>query len=196
VRSQASQTKVPVCVGLVSHLIIVEADQARYNSKFLDSHLRPYTCTHAATNKDCEDLRFSSNACLFRHQREAHGMHNHGMHPYLCDFPDCERAKPGNGFPRRWNRRDHMKRVHGYDSDADSRTSRHGPVRKHKNKFSSVPMSRSSSARSLPYSKHRPDVIVHPTQMMYPPMEYPVPFIVDQNYMLDPCFVQYPGQEY
>lgn len=42
-------------------------------------------------------------------------MHNHGRNPYLCKFPGCERARPDTGFPRRWNQRDHMKRVHGWD---------------------------------------------------------------------------------
>lgn len=29
-------------------------------------------------------------------------------------FPGCERARKDNGFPRRWNQRDHMKRVHDW----------------------------------------------------------------------------------
>ncbi|EHY60356.1 hypothetical protein ABEF92_005880 [Exophiala dermatitidis] len=83
-----------------------------YN-KYLDSHLKPYKCRFA-DRPECEDARFSSNACLFRHEREAHGLHNHGLNPFLCKFPDCDRAREGNGFPRRWNQRDHMKRVHEY----------------------------------------------------------------------------------
>ncbi|KAJ5886976.1 uncharacterized protein N7473_009650 [Penicillium subrubescens] len=82
--------------------------------KYLDSHLKPYRCKHAS----CVDnmLRFSSNACLFRHEREAHGMHGHGECPHLCLFEGCERSVPGFGFPRRWNLHDHMKRVHDYVS--------------------------------------------------------------------------------
>ncbi|EXJ90859.1 hypothetical protein A1O1_03964 [Capronia coronata CBS 617.96] len=94
-----------------------------YN-KYLDSHLRPYRCKFA-DRPECEDARFSSNACLFRHEREAHGLHNHGLNPFLCKFPDCDRARDGNGFPRRWNQRDHMKRVHDYieeDSPRDRPT--------------------------------------------------------------------------
>lgn len=83
------------------------------NSKYLDSHLRPYRCKF--TDAECEEARFSSNACLFRHEREAHGLHNHGVNPFVCKFEDCDRARPGNGFPRRWNLRDHMKRVHEFD---------------------------------------------------------------------------------
>ncbi|PGH08340.1 hypothetical protein AJ79_06027 [Helicocarpus griseus UAMH5409] len=80
--------------------------------KYLDSHLKPYRCKVS----QCVDAHFSSNACLFRHEREAHGMHGHGENPHLCHFPTCERSVPGNGFPRRWNLHDHMKRVHDYTS--------------------------------------------------------------------------------
>lgn len=36
------------------------------------------------------------------------------MSPYICKFDGCERSVDGNGFPRRWNLNDHMKRVHDY----------------------------------------------------------------------------------
>ncbi|KAL8656509.1 MAG: hypothetical protein Q9210_000224 [Variospora velana] len=52
--------------------------------------------------------------------REAHGMHGHGDKPHLCTYQDCERAIVGNGFPRRWNLYDHMRRVHGYTGSASS----------------------------------------------------------------------------
>ena len=68
-------------------------------------------------------LQFSSNACLFRHEREAHGLHGHGDNPHLCFFEGCERAVPGNGFPRRWNLFDHMRRVHDYSSSEQQLTS-------------------------------------------------------------------------
>ncbi|KAI9742235.1 MAG: hypothetical protein M1818_004135 [Claussenomyces sp. TS43310] len=76
--------------------------------KFVDSHLKPYRCkVHA-----CENARFSSTACLLRHEREAHAMHGHGEKPFLCTSEGCDRGIPGNGFPRHWNLCDHMKRVH------------------------------------------------------------------------------------
>ncbi|KAI9669985.1 MAG: hypothetical protein M1831_007021 [Alyxoria varia] len=78
--------------------------------KYIDSHLKPWKCKVPG----CEDLRFSSTACRLRHEREAHGAHGHGMNPYLCLFAGCERAQPDNGFPRSWNRNDHMKRCHNY----------------------------------------------------------------------------------
>ncbi|KAI0393103.1 hypothetical protein F5Y17DRAFT_325429 [Xylariaceae sp. FL0594] len=76
--------------------------------KFVDSHLKPYRCKAEA----CENARFSSTACLLRHEREAHAMHGHGDKPYLCTYEGCERSTPGSGFPRQWNLRDHMRRVH------------------------------------------------------------------------------------
>ncbi|RDA92845.1 hypothetical protein CP533_2882 [Ophiocordyceps camponoti-saundersi (nom. inval.)] len=76
--------------------------------KFVDSHLKPYRCKA----ESCEGARFSSTACLLRHEREAHGLHGHGDKPFLCVYEGCERAVTGNGFPRQWNLRDHMKRVH------------------------------------------------------------------------------------
>ena len=85
-------------------------------SKHLDSHLKPYRCKLSS----CTSLAFSSTACLLRHEREAHGMHGHGDKPHLCTYTDCERSIPGNGFPRRWNLFDHMKRVHDYTGPASS----------------------------------------------------------------------------
>ena len=79
-------------------------------SKYVDSHLRPFRCKV----KSCVGVQFSSTACLLRHEREAHGMHGHGSKPHLCTYADCERSLPGNGFPRRYNLFDHMKRVHDY----------------------------------------------------------------------------------
>ncbi|PSR94400.1 hypothetical protein BD289DRAFT_480547 [Coniella lustricola] len=76
--------------------------------KFVDSHLKPYRCKM----ESCKELPFSSTACLLRHEREAHGMHGHGTKPYPCTFKGCDRAQPGNGFPRKWNLQDHMQRVH------------------------------------------------------------------------------------
>jgi hypothetical protein len=60
----------------------------------------------------CEASRFSSIACLLRHEREAHAMHGLGDKPYLCIYDGCDRGLAGNGFPRHWNLRDHMRRVH------------------------------------------------------------------------------------
>ncbi|KAJ6157609.1 hypothetical protein N7470_005201 [Penicillium chermesinum] len=93
----------------------------------------PYRCKVPA----CMDaqLRFSSNACLFRHEREAHGLHGHGDNPHLCLWEGCERSVPGYGFPRRWNLFDHMRRVHDYTTSerhSSPETSPTGPAPKKK----------------------------------------------------------------
>ncbi|KIV97741.1 hypothetical protein PV10_01451 [Exophiala mesophila] len=118
-----------------------------YN-KYLDSHLRPYRC-RLADKGDCDDTQFSSAACLFRHEREAHGLWNHGMNPFLCKFAGCERAREGNGFPRKWNRRDHMKRVHEYtevDSPKDTTGTMETKRRRGSGVPTSTPMKRSDSS--------------------------------------------------
>jgi hypothetical protein len=50
-------------------------------------------------------------------------MHGHGDKPYLCTYEGCERGAPGNGFPRHWNLRDHMRRVHNDLGPAKSNAS-------------------------------------------------------------------------
>ncbi|KAL6355472.1 hypothetical protein LRP88_11063 [Fusarium phalaenopsidis] len=91
--------------------------------KFVDSHLKPYKCRVPG----CQSTSFSSTACLFRHEREAHALHGYGDKPFLCPQEGCERATPGNGFPRRWNLVDHMRRRHKLDAPIsgiiDARTS-------------------------------------------------------------------------
>jgi len=47
-------------------------------------------------------------------------MHGHGDKPFLCTYDGCERGVLGNGFPRHWNLRDHMKRVHNDPGQAKS----------------------------------------------------------------------------
>lgn len=81
--------------------------------KFLDSHIKPFRCKR----EKCDDVKFSSTACLLRHERENHGMHGHGDRPHLCYYPECDRSRIGHGFPRRYNAFDHMKRVHGWKGD-------------------------------------------------------------------------------
>ena len=87
-------------------------------SKFIDSHLKPFRCKIEA----CAKQEFSSTACLLRHEREAHGMHGHGDRPHVCYYTGCERGAPGNGFPRRYNLHDHMKRVHDHKEEPSSGT--------------------------------------------------------------------------
>ena len=49
-------------------------------------------------------------------------MHGHGDRPHLCYYPGCERGILGNGFPRRYNLFDHMRRVHDHKEDLNSLT--------------------------------------------------------------------------
>ncbi len=49
-------------------------------------------------------------------------MHGHGEKPYLCTYEGCDRAQPGHGFPRQWNLRDHMRRVHNDNGTASQAT--------------------------------------------------------------------------
>ncbi|KAI1197310.1 hypothetical protein F5X97DRAFT_324527 [Nemania serpens] len=125
--------------------------------KFVDSHLKPYRCKAEA----CENARFSSTACLLRHEREAHAMHGHGDKPYLCTYEGCERAISGNGFPRQWNLRDHMRRVHNDNgnslsthtaplpaSHGSSTVSVKGRKRKNKDSVDSNSSSRKQASKS------------------------------------------------
>jgi hypothetical protein len=47
-----------------------------------------------------------------RQERKAHTMHGREDKPFFCTYEGCERGVAGNGFPRRWDLVDHMKRVH------------------------------------------------------------------------------------
>ena len=120
-------------------------------SKFVDSHLKPYRCKV----RSCENARFSSTACLLRHEREAHAMHGHGQKPFLCSFTGCERGQQGHGFPRHWNLRDHMRRVH----DAEPPASYHKP--------SKVSRKRKGDAQDKATSKRSPtSTTTHPPQFV------------------------------
>ncbi|KAK0621471.1 hypothetical protein B0T17DRAFT_291695 [Bombardia bombarda] len=123
--------------------------------KFVDSHLKPYRCKV----EGCQNARFSSTACLLRHEREAHAMHGHGEKPYLCSYEGCERSLTGHGFPRQWNLRDHMRRVHndnGTVAQAASpppptaavATSTRGRKRKSENQEKQATQEKSSSRKS------------------------------------------------
>lgn len=77
-------------------------------------------------------------------------MHGHGTKPYPCTYAGCDRAQPGNGFPRKWNLHDHMHRVHNAapPPDEDGRKDSAKP-RKRKGD----PTAKSSSGRKSPKSR-------------------------------------------
>lgn len=60
-------------------------------------------------------------------------MHGHGEKPFLCTFSGCERGLPGHGFPRHWNLRDHMRRVHDREPSPSSSNKPVKVSRKRKN---------------------------------------------------------------
>lgn len=84
-------------------------------------------------------------------------MHGHGDKPYLCSYEGCDRAVPGCGFPRNWNLRDHMRRVHNDNGSSlnmsaashSSRGSQSASVkgRKRKSKDSETSQSRKPSSK-------------------------------------------------
>lgn len=128
-------------------------------SKFVDSHLKPYRCKA----ESCEAARFSSTACLLRHEREAHGLHGHGDKPFLCSHEGCDRSLPGNGFPRQWNLRDHMKRVHNDRGSAGGSppSAPVQPVAKGRKRKPDVPetqaaSSRKASVKTMPLPDNKP----------------------------------------
>lgn len=85
-------------------------------------------------------------------------MHGHGDKPYLCTYEGCDRAVPGCGFPRNWNLRDHMRRVHndngtslniptGAHSSSRGLSSASAKGRKRKSKDSETSAGRKSSSK-------------------------------------------------
>ncbi|KAH6667755.1 hypothetical protein B0J14DRAFT_547889 [Halenospora varia] len=87
--------------------------------KYVDAHLKPFRCEES----HCDNLSFSSPACLNRHKRETHGRY------IQCPAPGCNRKKE-NGFKRSLNLLDHINRVHIEGSRKDRhppRKDRHPP---------------------------------------------------------------------
>ncbi len=140
-------------------------------SKHLDSHLKPYRCKVSS----CVAVPFSSTACLLRHEREAHGMHGHGEKPHLCWFQDCDRSVSGNGFPRRWNLFDHMKRVHDHTGHASSNesTSPSSSVSSHYQGLPALPLRKrgpSSPSQAEPMKRTKSNNGTKPTVMASKPI--------------------------
>jgi hypothetical protein len=44
-------------------------------------------------------------------------LEDHRDRPHLCYYQDCDRSRLGQGFPRRYNLFDHMKRVHDWNAE-------------------------------------------------------------------------------
>jgi hypothetical protein len=104
-------------------------------------------------------------------------MHGHGEKPYLCTYEGCERSIAGHGFPRQWNLRDHMRRVHNDNGTAaqpaspppSGATTSRGRKRKsdaaEKQHNQDKPSSRKSSkaaAESAAQAQKQPEPVAHP----------------------------------
>ncbi|GAB7366522.1 hypothetical protein MBLNU230_g8513t1 [Neophaeotheca triangularis] len=130
--------------------------------KFIDSHLKPFRCKI----ESCSKQEFSSTACLLRHEREAHGMHGHGDRPHLCYYPGCERAVPRNGFPRRYNLFDHMKRVHDHKEEPTPSTG--SPDATSMEKKAGGRKRKATVSASVEPAAHRQRTVVQAAQAMMP----------------------------
>lgn len=130
-----------------------KAEKLKCNyDKFVDSHLRPYRCKV----ESCADARFSSTACLLRHEREAHRMHGHQA--YNCTYKGCERSLDGKGFPRAWNLKDHMRRVHNDHGNGPVAGSQRGAAAEEQTKARRKSKTSTSGSSSRKSSKSMPVV--------------------------------------
>lgn len=105
-------------------------------------------------------------------------MHGHGDRPHLCFYSGCDRGIPGNGFPRRYNLFDHMKRVHDHKEDtssglaspettaADSSAQKKSAGRKRKAPSSAVSDSASQRQKTMP--QHTPHAMARTSSLPYP----------------------------
>ncbi|KAI9812868.1 MAG: hypothetical protein M1827_004386 [Pycnora praestabilis] len=77
-------------------------------SKHMDKHERPYVCKEPS----CEKLPgFTYSGGLLRHQREVHKKNEDGKKRLMCPHHDCKRSS-GDGFTRKENLNEHLRRVH------------------------------------------------------------------------------------
>ena len=82
----------------------------------MDKHTRPYVCTLPG----CEKIQgFTYSGGLSRHQREVHRQHGGPKASYMCPHKDCKRST-GNGFSRKENLQEHLRRVHRQVTDIEA----------------------------------------------------------------------------
>jgi hypothetical protein len=74
----------------------------------MDKHERPYKCERAQCAKL---LGFTYSGGLLRHEREVHGLHGGPKEQLFCPIKHCKRHME-QGFTRRENLQEHMRRVH------------------------------------------------------------------------------------
>jgi hypothetical protein len=79
-------------------------------NKHMDRHERPYKCDHP----NCQNTQgFTYSGGLMRHQREVHRWHQTTKSRLFCPFDDCLRNSSGEGFSRKENLEEHVRRRHG-----------------------------------------------------------------------------------
>ena len=83
----------------------------------MDKHTRPYTCEE----EGCENRGFTYSGGLHRHQREVHNQHGGPKARCMCPYQDCKRST-GQGFSRRENLLEHIRRVHRDVSTENARS--------------------------------------------------------------------------
>ncbi|KAJ6105860.1 hypothetical protein N7512_009377 [Penicillium capsulatum] len=80
-------------------------------------HYRPYKCNEPG----CVMNRgFTYAGGLLRHQREVHKKHADVKKLLMCPYGDCNRST-GNGFARRENLHEHLRRRHRHTNNGGSR---------------------------------------------------------------------------
>ncbi|KAF7712897.1 Zinc finger C2H2 type domain-containing protein [Penicillium ucsense] len=88
-------------------------------SKHMDKHDRPFRCHEPGCNRG---QGFTYSGGLLRHQREVHKKYTNAITPIVCPYTDCNRSS-GNGFTRRENLREHLRRRHRHTDDVNRGTS-------------------------------------------------------------------------
>ena len=73
----------------------------------------------------------------------------HGHQAYNCTYKGCERSQEGKGFPRAWNLKDHMRRVHNDHGNGATQTQAEEQPKGRRKSKGSAATSRKSS-KSMP----------------------------------------------
>ena len=88
-------------------------------NKHMDKHERPYKCTEAG----CEKLQgFTYSGGLLRHQREVHKKNGTAKATLFCPDVNCNRHT-GQGFTRKENLNEHIRRRHVNQSGLEGQQS-------------------------------------------------------------------------
>lgn len=74
----------------------------------------------------------------------------HGHQAYNCTYKGCERSQEGKGFPRAWNLKDHMRRVHNDHGNGSVQGQAEEPQPKSRRKSKASSTSSRKSSKSMP----------------------------------------------